>query len=631
MLTDPTVLGGRTLPSRVLFGPHVTNLATSRSFGPGDVEHLRARAAGGAGIVVTEIASVTPGDRPHEYAPLAPTCVDGWAAIAAACAPHGTLVLAGLGHAGSQSTSRELLRAPSAVPDPATRTVPRPLSVAEIGGLVGAFATSARAAVDAGCGGVEVNAGQHSLLRQFCSGLTNHRGDAYGEDRALLLVEVLTAVRAAVPEAWVGLRLTVDELAPWAGITLPEALTTVERVADLVDHVVPVRGSAMSVGATRPDGHTAPGFLAAECANVRAAVDGRAAVVLAGSVVDPRQAERALTDGTADLVEMTRAQLADPGLVGKVRAGRAPRPCVLTNQECRARDVRNPRVGCTVEPDVGEPDVGEPDVGEPDVGEPAVAAAVVTSSVSMAAVRTPEVTVLGAGPAGLEAARTLALGGRAVRLVERAAEPGGLLRAIATLPGRERFALLADHLVDEVLRLGVSVQLGALPDDAPGPVLVATGGRDADRAGLPIAAVVQGLALPEGPVVIDDPLGDGAAVALAEHLAPHRPVALVTGDPVAGKLLARTGDLVDANVRLQRAGVERVLEHRVVAVHADHVVAQDVVTGVRRTVAGTLVDAGPRLPGSATGTRLGDALAPRTVADAIREGRRAARELLRAG
>ncbi|MEJ2867374.1 NAD(P)-binding protein [Actinomycetospora sp. OC33-EN08] len=598
---------GRHLPSRVLFGPHATNLA--RRLGPEHVGYYRARAAGGAGVVVTEVASVTPDDRPYEYAPLASESRDGWAAIAAACSP--ALVLAGLGHAGSQSRG-PLPRAPAVVPDPATRVVPRPLSAAETDEVVEAFATAARAAVDAGCGGVEVQAGQYSLLRQFGSGLSGPTPD----DR--VLVDVLRAVRDAVGDAWVGVRLCVDELAPWAGITLEQALETVDRVADLVDHVVPVRGSAMSVGATRPDAHTPTGFLAEECAAVRSVVAGRCAVVLAGSVVDPGQAQAALDDGIADLVEMTRAQIADPTLVWTVRDGRTPRPCVLTNQGCRVRDVRNPRIACTVEPAVGAPVPG------PNV----------TSDVSMAALLTsvaaPEVLVVGAGPAGLEAARTLALGGRAVRIVERDEEPGGLLRAIATLPGRHRFAGLADWLVDEVVRLGVSMQLGIssdLPDG--GSVLFATGGLDAPRPGLPIAAVVRGTApLPDGPVVLDDPLGDGAAVALAEHLAQYRAVALVTPDQVAGKQLA---DLVGANGRLQRVGVERVLEHRVVERHPDHVVVADVVTGTRRTLVGTLVDAGPRLPAPTHPGAIGDARAPRTVAEAIREGRRAAEGMLRAG
>ncbi|MCD2190586.1 oxidoreductase [Actinomycetospora soli] len=626
-LTAACEVRGRRLPSRVLFGPHATNSSPDRALGP--VEHDRARAAGGAGVIVTEVASVTADDRPYEYAPLAASCSADWAAVAAACAP--ATVLAGLGHAGSQSSVRGVLRAPSSVPDPATRVVPRPLSPAEIDELVGAFATAARAAVDAGCAGVEIAAGQYSLLRQFRSGLTTPTPD----DRVLLAV--LEAVRAAVPGAWVGLRLGVDELAPWAGITLASSWGTVDRVADLVDHVVPVRGSAMSVASTRPDAHTAPGFLADACRAVRDVVAGRCAVVLAGSVVDPADAQAALDSGVADLVEMTRAQLADPDLVATVRAGRAPRPCVLTNQRCRVRDVRNPTIGCTVEPSVGEhgPRAGNASLLAPGDSNAASSAPrgrrsdgadFLASSARSDALPAPEVLVAGAGPAGMEAARTLALGGRAVRVVERADEPGGLLRTIATLPGRHRFARLADWYVDELARLGVSMQVGRVVD---GPAdVVATGGRDSDRSGLTPLAVLRGAPL-DGPVVIDDPLGDGTAVALAEHLAPTHQVTLVTADQVAGK---QVPDLVGANTRLQRAGVERVLEHRVVERHADHVVVADVVTGTRRTVPGTLVDAGPRRPGHpASGRLIGDALAPRTVAEAIREGRRAAAEILRAG
>ncbi|GLZ55110.1 NAD(P)-binding protein [Actinomycetospora sp. NBRC 106378] len=603
MLTDPARFGARTVPSRVLFGPHATNTSPDRTLG--SVEHYRARAAGGAGVIVTEVASVTGDDRPYEYAPLASSCVDGWAEVAVACAP--ALVLAGLGHAGSQSSARGLLRAPSSVPDPATRAVPRPLSATEIDELVGAFTTAGRAAVDAGCAGVEIAAGQYSLLRQFRSGLSTPTPD----DR--VLVAVLEAVRAELPDAWVGLRLGVDELAPWAGITPDAALATVDRVAGLVDHVVPVRGSAMSVPATRPDAHTAPGFMAEACRAVRAVVDGRCAVVLAGSVVDPADARAALDDGVADLVEMTRALLADPTLVATVRAGRVPRPCVLTNQRCRVRDVRNPRIGCTVEPSVGEPFPG---------GRKASLLSRRDSNDAFLP-RGAEVLVAGAGPAGMEAARTLALAGRAVRIVERDDEPGGLLRTIAALPGRHRFGLLADWYVDELVRLGVSMQVGA--PAPPGAHIVATGG---DDVGLTPLAVLRGAAL-AGPVVIDDPLGDGSAVALAEHLATGHAVTLVTADQIVGKQLH---DVVGAATRLERAGVDRVLEHRVVERRADHVVVADVVTGARRTIPGTLVDAGPRQPGDpSSGHGIGDARAPRTVAEAIREGRRAAEEILRAG
>ncbi|WP_433801750.1 NAD(P)-binding protein [Actinomycetospora sp. CA-084318] len=615
-LTAACEVRGRRLPSRVLFGPHATNTSPDRTLGP--VEHYRARAAGGTGVIVTEVASVTADDRPYEYAPLASSCVSDWASTAAACAP--ALVLAGLGHAGSQSSSRGLLRAPSSVPDPATRVVPRPFAAGEVDALVQAFATAGRAAVDAGCGGVEIAAGQYSVLRQFRSGLSTPAPDDS------VLVAVLEAVRAAVPDAWVGVRLTVDELAPWAGITLGSSRATVDRVADLVDHVVPVRGSAMSVAATRPDAHTAPGFMAEACRAVRDVVAGRCAVVLAGSVVDPVDAQAALDDGLADLVEMTRAQLADPTLVATVRAGRTPRPCVLTNQRCRVRDVRNPRVGCTVEPSVGEHPPGGSKASLLSLGDSNDAFLPRGERPRGKRPRgegAPEVLVAGAGPAGMEAARTLALAGRAVRIVERADEPGGLLRTIAALPGLHRFARLADWYVDELIRLGVSMQVGVpAPPDAQ---IVATGG---DDVGLTPLAVLRGARI-DGPVVIDDPLGDGTAVSLAEHLAATHRVTLVTADQVVGKQLY---DLVGANTRLQQTGVERVLEHRVVEHHADHVVVADVVTGTRRTIPGTLVEAGPLRPAhDRTGRLVGDALAPRTVAEAIREGRRAAEEVLRAG
>src|SRR5690606_29611485 len=145
--------------------------------------------------------------------------------------PHGAVVLAGLGHAGHQGSSaysqRELWGA-AAIPDAVVREVPLAMGEEEIAALVDGFAAAARLAVTAGLDGVEINAGQHSLLRQFLSGLTNPRpSDA-------VLRAVLAAVRGALDGRVLGLRLCCDELAPWAGIT-PE---TVPRDLD-VDYLVP--------------------------------------------------------------------------------------------------------------------------------------------------------------------------------------------------------------------------------------------------------------------------------------------------------------------------------------------------------------------------------------------------------
>ena len=149
---------------------------------------------------------------------------------------------------------------------------------------------------------------------------------------------------------------------PWAGLTPELAAESAARLAGLVDYLVVVRGSIYSVPATRPDLHSEPGFGLELCRLIRAAVKGDGEVggraipvVLQGSVVDPAQAQWALADGAADLVEMTRAQITDPDLVARLRAGQPDRirPCLLCNQACMVRDNRNPVITCVIEPGSG--------------------------------------------------------------------------------------------------------------------------------------------------------------------------------------------------------------------------------------------------------------------------------------
>src|SRR5262249_59727244 len=103
---EPLSLSGQARArSRVMFGPHETNLARRRALSDRHVAYYRRRAAGGAGIVVTETASVHPSDWPYERAPLAADSAVGWAAIARACHAEGALVLASIGHAGGQGSS----------------------------------------------------------------------------------------------------------------------------------------------------------------------------------------------------------------------------------------------------------------------------------------------------------------------------------------------------------------------------------------------------------------------------------------------------------------------------------------------------------------------------------------------
>ncbi len=639
-LTDPVVVAGVRVPSRVVFGPHETNLAAGRSIGHRHVAYYAARAAGGAGVVVTETASVHPSDWPYERAPLASACGPGWRAVVDALRPHGTVVLAGLGHAGGQGSSdysQSVLWAPSRVADAITREMPLEMGSAEIDSLVDGFASSARLAVASGLDGVEVDAGQYSLLRQFHSGLTNRREDGYGEDRLRMTREVLDAVRAAVgPGHLVGLRLSCDELAPWAGVTPELAAAQVDALADRIDLLVVVRGGPYSTSAYRPDAHTPAATNLELCRAMRDAAGSRVPVVLQGSVVDPDAAETALAAGIADLVEMTRAQIAEPRLVELVRAGTAERarPCILCNQACQVRDNRNPLVSC-----VGEPRSGHETVDPDPLAAPAPA-------------QPDEALVVGAGVAGLECARVLSARGWRVRVLERTDRAGGVLRAAAIGPGRRRLADLAGWLESECRRQGVVIETGreATAPDLDGPltrgtaVILATGGRpapqgfhsDGSRPVVDAATALAGLPadLPDGPVVVHDPVGGPIAVGVAEWLAEAgRTVSLVTPDQIAGTLLARSGDLADANTRLQRAGVHRELRARLREVRDGSAWLEDVWTGAVRTVAcAVVIDCAHRLaeeslylerPGT---PRAGDCVAPRGMLEAVLEGRRRALE-----
>jgi 2,4-dienoyl-CoA reductase (NADPH2) len=624
-LLSSLTLRGRTARNRVLFGPHVTNLGDDdRRLTDRHLAYYRRRAVGGCGLIVLEEAGVHDSDWPYERAPLAERCPEGWARIATGLHDEGALAIAALGHAGGQGSSaysQRALWAPSRVPEVNSREVPKWMEEADIAAVIGGFASASVLAAGAGLDGVEVNAGQHSLVRQFLSGLTNHRTDEWGADRLRLARAVLAAVRSAVGgDRILGLRLSCDELAPWAGITTQDAPAIAAALAEHLDYLVVVRGGIFSAEKTRPDFHEPTGFNVELCRSIRLAVADDVAVVLQGSVVDPDQAQWAIDDGVCDAVEMTRAQIADPDLVAKLGAG-APervRPCIRCNQTCQVRDARNPIVSC-----VGEPTSGR-ETQDPDWYAPAL--------------RPRNVLVLGAGPAGLETARVAAQRGHHVRVVEAAARPGGM--AAVAGPGSPLVAWLAA----EVALLGVPIALDvAAWELGPSEVLVQCTG---SVPGLPAQELVDGarfvdvadvragrVTLPaEGDVVVIDPIGGPIAVALAEELGER--AVLVTQDHVAGNELSRTGDLAPANVRLQQRGVR--IERRTVVrqigpdVGGNGLVVEleDRFSGVRRTVgAVAVVDCGFRLPDAplpSAALRAGDCVAPRTIYEAILEGRRAA-------
>ncbi|HYH32688.1 MAG TPA: mycofactocin system FadH/OYE family oxidoreductase 2, partial [Pseudonocardia sp.] len=170
IVRSPLRVGPLTLPTRIVFAAHLTNAATDGLPTDQHAAYYAARGMGGAGLVITEEYSVHPGDRPYEklIRGFDPAVVPGSRRLTDAVHAHGVPVLAQLNHNGGQSSgmySRRPVWAPSPVPDPLFREVPKAIAVAEIEEVVAGYATTAGHCVAGGFDGVELQCSQASLLR----------------------------------------------------------------------------------------------------------------------------------------------------------------------------------------------------------------------------------------------------------------------------------------------------------------------------------------------------------------------------------------------------------------------------------------------------------------------------------
>lgn len=646
----PIRIGGCLVPNRVVRTAHATAIGGGVMSEDLIAYHER-RARGGVGLTILEILGV----HPTSLAPLNmidPTLDAGYAALLRAVEPHGMKVFQQLWHAGhnGQTFDGSPPWGPSTVANPLGADVPVPMTRAMIDEIVVAYAAAAARCEKAGLHGAEVHGAHGYLIQQFLNPLINRREDEYGgsfENRMRFMLEVMRACRAAVSRDFaLGIRLASDGMTGGIGPDENVRAAQMLEAEGLIDFVNVSFGSYHSFpkmigGMHEPSGYELP--VAAPIARAVAVP-----TIVTGRFRTLEEADSVIRAGDAQLVGMTRAHIADPDIVRKTREGRVAevRPCIACNQGCVGGLFDARRLGCVVNVETGQ----ERRLDQDAIGRS----------------ESPgKVVIVGGGVGGMEAARVAALRGHQVVLLEAAPRLGGALLLAARLPTRHGMTDIAAWLEQEIYRLGVDVRLSTYAEAAdvlaetPDAVIIATGsaprmdGVQNSNPGEPIVGhdlphvlsshdVLAANRTWQGrkAVVLDD-TGHYEALGIAEHLVANGADVLLVSpfkqlgfkvesalmvEPVLERMAAAPGAL---EVRLR---------HRIVAVRegeADiaptypgpaHAVAADAVVLVTpnkpiNDLAAALAETSVRL------SVVGDALSPRNLQHAIREGHVAARTL----
>ncbi len=647
-LMQPLQLRGHTLRNRIVFGAHTANMGKNGLPDAQYAAYLRERALGGAAMIVAEPVPVhrtgvlTRGNFRHSSDDV----IAPFRAVTDGVRDAGAVILQQLYHIGAHGDS-DLSFAPHWSPsghasyhdsDGSHR-----VTETEIWELINAHVAAAVRCQKAGFQGVEVWAAYHSLLDQFWTPWSNTRDDQWGgslENRTRFSRTIIERIRAACGEDFiVGLAVSTSDASDV--LLSVEALSEIVALHDATGHIDYV---TCGHGGYLDFERLMPTFLFGEkltapVTEVLKGVVKHAVITSEAHVRTPDNAESVIASGQADLVSIVRGQIADPHLARKAAEGRAEdvRGCISCNQMCWGRRSRDYWISCLINPSAGR----EWEWG----GDRFVAAEMPR-----------DVLVVGAGPAGLEAARVAAERGHRVEVVEALPQIGGQFRLAGMQPRRGQILELLDWYEAQLGKLGVRLRLntyldadevaahgaevvvvatGSLPDgDARQRWLPGVGrlpGMDAGGVWSPEDVMARAARLGDAVIVYDEG-GNWRGAGTAWHLAEagHQ-VIVVTPDAFVGKEIARTSADGPLRGRLARAGAQFFTEHVIVRWHGNGATLRSLLTGAEQVVAASgLVMATTNVafdpfPEGIAGKalhRIGDCAAPRQAPYAFHEGRK---------
>ncbi|WP_420881449.1 FAD-dependent oxidoreductase [Rhodococcus sp. (in: high G+C Gram-positive bacteria)] len=650
-LFSPLALGGTTLKNRIFSSGHDTVMVHDGEVTDQLVAYHRARAEGGAGMIIMQVAGIHETARytSHVLMITDDSCIPGYRRVAEAVHEHDCKLISQIFHPGreimeSGDGALPVALAPSAVPNERFHVMPQAVSIDLLQEIITGYAEGAVRLQTAGLDGVEIVASHGYLPAQFLNPNLNVREDRYGgtlENRMRMLRETAQVVREAVgPDFVVGVRLSADENTYDAtGESDTVALCKALDADGYIDYLNVTEGTSASTGGSThivPPMHYDAMYTAPSAAKIKKQVS--VPVLVAGRINQPHEAEIVLTSGQADACAMTRALICDPEMPAKAETRRTEeiRACIACNQACIGHFHMGYPISCIQRPETGR---------EIQFGR-SVPTAVAKS-----------VMIVGGGPAGMKAAVIAAQRGHHVTIYEAAGRVGGQVLLAERLPHRAEFGGAVTNLLSEIDRYGVEVRTRVQVDAAlvrevnPDVVIVATGATpyrpplELDDA-LPVfeswdVIKSNGADLPKGRIVVADWRCDWIGLGVAEMIARSggRKVTLAVDGYAPGETIQQyTRNAMLAAV--YEAGVEIVTNARLYGADDDTVYLQNTLTSqpvIAEDVAALVLCLGHKqedglfheLTSQLSGTEtevyaIGDCQAPRTVEEATLEALRVA-------